>query len=192
MTGDTSALTPGDVVLLEEGDRVAADGRLIESYDLRVDESGLTGESLPVVKQPGSLDADTNLAERSNMVYMSTVVLRGRARFLITDTGMSTEVGRIAGEIQSVEERPTSFQREIDALGKRITSMIAILIALIVVLQLTVSGFTIHRSHSGLSTAEAAVRLDQYGPNRLIETPAVSPLIVRLNLRRTSDTARTP
>ncbi|NQW22459.1 MAG: cation-transporting P-type ATPase [SAR202 cluster bacterium] len=158
VTGDTSALTPGDVVLLEEGDRVAADGRLIEAYDLRVDESGLTGESLPTAKQLGLLDLTTNLAERSNMVYMSTVVLRGRAKFVVTATGMATEVGKIAAEIQSVEVRPTAFQLEIDTLGKRITTMIALLIAVIVVLQVAVSGFTLLETFvSAVALAVAAI-----------------------------------
>lgn len=158
VTRETSALVPGDVVLLEEGDRIAADGRLIEAFDLRVDESGLTGESLPVSKIPGLLDPDTNLAERTNMVYMGTVALRGRAKFVVTDTGMASEVGKIAMEIQSAQDRPTAFQREIDTLGKRITSMIAVLIGLIVVLQLTVSGFTLFETFiSAVALAVAAI-----------------------------------
>ena len=158
VTGDTANLVPGDIVLVEEGDRVPADGRLIEAFDLRVDESGLTGESLPVAKQPGLLETATNLAERSNMVYMSTVTLRGRARYLVTDTGMASEMGKIAAEIQGAEERPTAFQREVDTLGRRITSMIAVLIAVIVVVQLTVSGFTLLETFiSAVALAVAAI-----------------------------------
>ena len=158
VTGETSVLVPGDVVLLEEGDRIPADGRLIEAFDLRIDESGLTGESLPVSKQTGLLEPDTNLAERTNMVYMSTVALRGRAKLVVTETGMASEVGKIATEIQSAENRPTDFQREIDTLGKRITFMIAVLISLIVVLQLTVSGFTLFETFiSAVALAVAAI-----------------------------------
>ena len=158
LTGDTAGLVPGDIVLIEEGDRVPADGRLVEAFDLRIDESGLTGESLPVAKQPGLLESATNLAERSNMVYMSTVALRGRARYVVTDTGMASEMGKIAAEIQGAEERPTAFQREVDTLGRRITSMIAVLIFVIVVVQLTVSGFTLLETFiSAVALAVAAI-----------------------------------
>ncbi|MBI3988303.1 MAG: cation-transporting P-type ATPase [candidate division NC10 bacterium] len=143
VTAETSLLVPGDVVLLEEGDRVPADGRLIEAYDLRLDESALTGESLPVAKTPRPLPEDTSLAERANMVYLGTVVMRGRGRFVVTGTGMGTEVGRIAEAIQTAEERPTQFQREVADLGKRLTTIIALLILLIAVLQLTLGHLTL-------------------------------------------------
>ncbi len=138
-TTDASLLAPGDVVLLEEGVRIPADGRIFEAYDLHLDESALTGESLPVAKSPHVLPDDTSLAERSNMTYSGTVVVRGRGRFMITETGMSTQVGMIAKEIQTVEEGPTHFQRQVAQLGKRITIIVSALIGLIVLLQLTIT-----------------------------------------------------
>jgi Ca2+-transporting ATPase len=139
ITKEACLLVPGDVVLLEEGDRIPTDGRILEAYGLRLDESALTGESLTVAKSSQSLPEDTGLAERSNMTYSGTVVMRGRGRFVVTETGMSTQVGMIAKEIQSVREGPTHFQRQVAELGKKITFIIVGLIALIALLQLTVA-----------------------------------------------------
>ncbi|MEE8076116.1 MAG: HAD-IC family P-type ATPase, partial [Candidatus Binatia bacterium] len=139
ITTDAYLLVPGDVVHLEEGDRVPADGRIQEAYDLRLDESALTGESLTVAKSPRSLPEGTSLAERSNMTYSGTVVMRGRGRFVVTETGMSTQVGMIAEQIQSVQEGPTHFQRQVAELGKKITIIIGGLIALIALTQLTIA-----------------------------------------------------
>jgi Ca2+-transporting ATPase len=139
ITKEACLLVPGDVVLLEEGDRLPADGRILEDYDLRLDESALTGESRIVSKSSQSLPEDTGLAERSNMTYSGTVVMRGRGRFVVTETGMSTQVGMIAEQIQSVQEGPTHFQRQVAELGKKITIIIGSLIALIALLQLTVA-----------------------------------------------------
>ncbi len=146
-------LVPGDVILLEEGDRVPADGRLLRVHDLRVDESSLTGESLPVDKQTAPVPEATPLAERSNMVYLGTAAVAGRARAVITQTGMDTQVGAIAEAVQGVSEGPTPFQREVGTLGRRITGIIGVLIVLIAVLQLTVGGLGL------LETFIAAVAL---------------------------------
>ncbi len=133
-------LVPGDVVLLEEGDRIPADGRVLRAHDLRLDEASLTGESMPVAKQVEPVGAETPLAERASMVYGGTVVASGRGRFVVTHTGMATEIGEIASAVQSLEEGPTPFQREVADLGRRITAVIGALILVIVVLQLTVGG----------------------------------------------------
>jgi Ca2+-transporting ATPase len=133
-------LVPGDVVVLEEGDRIPADGRLLEANELRVDESALTGESLPVQKGTEPLPGDAELAERTNMVYLATVAVGGRGRLVVSGTGMATEVGKVAEAVQAVEERPSRFQREVAELGRRITTIIAVLIVVIAVLQLTVVG----------------------------------------------------
>ncbi|HEX2765078.1 MAG TPA: cation-transporting P-type ATPase [Candidatus Limnocylindria bacterium] len=133
-------LVPGDLVLLEEGDRVPADGRIVRAHDLRVDESSLTGESMPVDKTTDALPADTPLAERANMAFMGTAVSSGRGRFVVTSTGMATEIGAIAEAVQGVEEGPTPFQREVGQLGRQITLIVGILIVGIAVLQLTVGG----------------------------------------------------
>jgi len=112
-------LVPGDVVLLETGVLVPADGRLVESANLRVQEAALTGESEPVEKYPQTLSgADLLLGDRRNMVYMGTVVTYGRGVAVVTDTGMNTELGRIAEMIQTVEREPTPLQRRLAQLGR--------------------------------------------------------------------------
>jgi Ca2+-transporting ATPase len=133
-------LVPGDVVLVEEGDRIAADGRLVRALDLRIDEASITGESMPVEKSVEPLEPGTPLAERANMVYLGSSVLAGRGRYVVTATGMQTEVGAIAEAVQGVQEGPTPFQREVAGLARRITAAIAVLIVVIAVLQLTIGG----------------------------------------------------
>ena len=133
---DAEVLVPGDVVLLEEGSRVPADGRLISSIALSIDEAALTGESVPVGKQTEPVVAGASLADRSCMAYSGTVVMRGRGRLLVTQTGMRTEVGKIAEDVQRVNDEPTVFRREVGRLATRIGWAVAALIAAVVVLQL--------------------------------------------------------
>ena len=103
-------LVPGDIVLLDAGDRVPADGRLIATFSLEINESTLTGESLPVGKQVAALsNPDTPLAERLNMAYMNTMVTRGRAEMLVTATGMLTEMGKLSLQLASVDEGPARY-----------------------------------------------------------------------------------
>jgi len=112
-------LVRGDVVLLEAGNLVPADGRLVEGANLRVQESALTGESEPVEKDPATLEEeDTPLGERSGMVYLSTVVARGRGLFVVTETGMATELGKIAAMIQAAGPEQTPLQRRLNEVGK--------------------------------------------------------------------------
>jgi len=125
----------GDIVLIEEGDEVPADARLIESKDLAVDESSLTGESESVKKEAKILKEDIPLVERRNLLFMTTVVSRGKGRAVVVETGMNTEVGKIAEEIRESKERPTSFQLELNALGKKITYAVIGIIAFILPVQ---------------------------------------------------------
>jgi P-type Ca2+ transporter type 2C len=114
-----SELVPGDVVLLEAGNLVPADGRLLESVNLRVEEAALTGESEPVEKYPTALEEeDTPLGERADMVYSSTVVAMGRGLFVVTETGMATELGKIASMIQTTHREQTPLQRRLNQVGK--------------------------------------------------------------------------
>jgi P-type Ca2+ transporter type 2C len=114
-----SELVPGDVVLLEAGNLVPADGRLLEGANLRVQESALTGESEPVNKDPAALEEeDTPLGERAGMVYSSTVVASGRGLFVVTETGMATELGKIAAMIQAADSEQTPLQRRMNQVGK--------------------------------------------------------------------------
>ena len=127
-------LVPGDIVLMEAGDQVPADGRLLESANLQVRESALTGEAHGASKQAQlSLPESTPLADRKNLVFQGTEVLQGRAKVLITNTGMKTELGRIATMLQSVENDPTPLQKRMDQLGNVLVSGSLILVALVVV-----------------------------------------------------------
>ena len=114
-------LVPGDIVVLEEGDRVPADVRLIEAEDLEVDESPLTGESVPVEKDPGALlPPEAQVYERVNMAYMGTYVVRGRGVGVVVATGMGTELGRIAASLERVEAEESLLERELDRFGRRL------------------------------------------------------------------------
>lgn len=114
---DADELVPGDVLVLETGDRVAADARILESAELHADESALTGESEPVHKHSNTLDKETPLADRTNMVWSSTAVTAGRGRALIVATGMDTALGRIAGDVQETEREETPLQKRLARLG---------------------------------------------------------------------------
>ncbi|MYF65502.1 MAG: cation-transporting P-type ATPase, partial [Chloroflexi bacterium] len=155
---DAKVLVPGDVVLLEEGSRIPADGRVISSIDLSVDEAALTGESLPVRKNTQPVSADAALAERFCMAYSGTVVMRGRGRMLIARTGMQTEVGGIAAEVQTTESEPTVFQREISRLAARIGWAVAVLIGIVAVLQLVTGDLSLLETFiTAVALAVAAV-----------------------------------
>jgi len=121
---DAADLVPGDLVLLEAGDRVPADGRLLVAAAVEVDESALTGESQPVGKDTAAVIATPGqkvpLAERTCMAYLNTTLTRGRAELVVTGTGMATEVGAIAEMLQHSDEAPTPLQVQLDAVGKRI------------------------------------------------------------------------
>jgi P-type Ca2+ transporter type 2C len=115
------ALVPGDLVLLQEGDKIPADLRLLSAADLEVEEAALTGESLPVAKDAMSeVEPGAALADRVTMAFMGTRVTRGRARALVVSTGMHTELGSIAGMLAKVSEEPTPLQRQLERFGKDI------------------------------------------------------------------------
>ena len=126
-------LVPGDLLLLEEGARVPADARVLATHDLETVEAALTGESGKLAKDPEPVPEDISLAERASMVYMNTDVVRGRGRALVVATGMATEVGAIASELQRAEDRRTPFQEEVDRLGRRLGIGAGIVIALVAV-----------------------------------------------------------
>ncbi len=115
----SSDIVPGDIIILETGNIVPADGRLIEAVNLDVEEAPLTGESVPVGKDAGKVyHSKAAVADRRNTVYRGTTVTRGRGIVAVTNTGMQTELGRIAGLLQSVEEERTPLQRRLDHLAK--------------------------------------------------------------------------
>lgn len=125
-------LVPGDIVLLEAGDHVPADGRLILGAGVEVDESALTGESHPVAKHTSPLtDPHTAIGDRVNMMYMNTMLTRGRAELVVTATGIRTEMGRLSEELAATEESPTPLQVQLDSLGKRLGVIALTLVGLL-------------------------------------------------------------
>lgn len=113
-------LVPGDIVILEGGDIVTADMRLIEAAKLQADESTLTGESLPVGKQLEVLAADTPVMDRSNFVFKGTAITRGSAKGVVVDIGIATELGRISKLVTEAEAHQTPLEKRLDALGRRL------------------------------------------------------------------------
>ena len=115
---DSSKLVPGDVIILEAGDKIPADARLFKIANLNVNESSLTGESIPVTKKLDSLSVDTYVADRKNMVYSGTAVTYGRARAFVTSTGMRTEFGKIAKEVTTTTKEKTPLEIRTESIGK--------------------------------------------------------------------------
>src|SRR5579883_1458486 len=130
---DSKELVPGDVMLLEAGVQVSADGRLLDAANLQIRESALTGEAQAVNKRvEPELPSDTPLGDRINLVYQGTEVLQGRATAVVTNTGMQTELGRIATMLQSVETEATPLQKRMQQLSKALVAGALALVALVV------------------------------------------------------------
>ncbi len=169
-------LVPGDIVLLEAGDKLPADGRLLQSHAAEIDESTLTGESNPVAKDAEAfVPPDAPLAERANMAYMNTVVTRGRLEMLVTATGMATEIGRIAGLMQSVPEPATPLQSQLDRLGKRLAVIAGTVVTLIFALALYQGATLGQAALTAITLAVAAI------PEGL---PAMVTITLALGMRR--------
>jgi len=143
-SGDTveiaiDELVPGDIVLLEAGDRVPADGRMLFGANVSVDESSLTGESVPVEKDAQvEISVDSPLGDRRNMVYMNTTVVRGRAEVIVTETGMSTEIGRVAELITSAKVTKTPLERQLDGLSRRLAIIAGVAATVVFIAQLII------------------------------------------------------
>lgn len=119
-------IVPGDILVLTAGDRVAADARVFEATNLKIDESMLTGESTTVEKKPGVLPEDTPLAERENMVFYGTIVTYGKGKAVVVSTGMNTELGKIARSLQEVKKEKTPLEKKMDEIGKALTLLMLI------------------------------------------------------------------
>ncbi len=124
-------VVPGDIVLLEAGDMVVADGRILENFSLQVNESSLTGESTNVDKQAVDLTAEAPLGDRVNMVYSSSLVTYGRATVIVTGTGMNTEIGKIAALMNATKEKKTPLQISLDQFSSRLAMVIMIISAIV-------------------------------------------------------------
>lgn len=141
---ESSNLVPGDVVILEAGDAVPADGRLIECASLKIEEAALTGESTPENKTVYTIAKDVTLGDRENMCYMGSTVVYGRGKAIITSTGMNTEMGKIAGVLSKTEQEETPLQKKLSQLGKMLSKAVLGICIFIFIFDLIVSGeFTI-------------------------------------------------
>jgi P-type Ca2+ transporter type 2C len=169
-------LVPGDVVLLRAGDRVPADVRVMQAVNLAIDEAALTGESAPVAKTTAPLDDERlPIGDRTNMAYAGTMVVRGRGQALIVETGMSTEFGRIARMVQTVEAARTPLQVNLDRLGATLGKGALAVVALIVVIGLTRGQPIVQMFMFGIALAVAVV------PEAL---PAVVTISLAIGVRR--------
>jgi Ca2+-transporting ATPase len=128
----SSQIVPGDIVIIEEGDTIPADGRVIESTSLQAAEAALTGESLPVPKDTAAITGDVALGDRHNMIFSGTAVTYGHGKAVVTATGMQTEMGRIAGLLEETQDEATPLQRELDRTGKRL-GIVVIVIAVVMI-----------------------------------------------------------
>jgi len=128
-------VVPGDLIVLDSGDRIPADARLIETIDMSTNEAPLTGESTPVSKMTNALESGLGVGDRKNMVFMGTHTTFGRGKAIITNTGMTTEFGKIAELVQSAEEEATPLERKLDDFAKRLALLTALICGLIFVLE---------------------------------------------------------
>ncbi len=129
-------VAPGDILYLESGDLVVADGRVLESVALQINESSLTGESDAVLKQTRPLLASCTLADRDNMVYSGSLVTGGRGVVVVTETGMETEIGRIASMMSTAQEKKTPLQVSLDQFGSRLAAAIMVICLIVFVLSM--------------------------------------------------------
>jgi len=129
-------VVPGDITLLEAGDRIPADGRVLEVVDLKTDEAVLTGESTPVNKELGALAEKTPVADRKNSVFMATHITYGRGKAVISSTGMNTEFGKIAEMVQTMEEEETPLKQKLERFAKKLGIIIIVVCAVIFALEL--------------------------------------------------------
>src|SRR5262249_36977190 len=130
-------IVPGDIVLVQEGDTIPADARLIESVALQTAEAALTGESLPVTKDTAAISEEVPLGDRENMVFSGTATTYGHGKAVVTATGMLTEMGRIAGLLQETPDEATPLQRELDRTGKAL-GVVVIGIAIVMIVTIIV------------------------------------------------------
>jgi Ca2+-transporting ATPase len=169
-------LVPGDLVILEAGDYIPADLRLVTCSNLKIEEASLTGESVPAEKEANiELPEDTPIGDRSNRGFMSTIVTYGRAQGIVTATGMNTEIGKIAGKIQSYSQEKTHLQRKLEQLGKYLGLAVLGICVIIFLIGLTRGEPALDMFMTAVSLAVAAV------PEGL---PAVVTIVLALGMQR--------
>ena len=169
-------LVPGDIVILETGDYIPADLRIIEAFNLKSQEAALTGESVPVEKSADKIEEEKiGIGDRVNMLFSSSLVTYGRGKGIVVETGMNTEVGKIADIINSSEETQTPLQVKLDKLGKTLGIAALAICAVIFVVGLLYGKEPVHMFMSAVSLAVAAI------PEGL---PAVSTIVLAIGVQR--------
>ncbi len=179
---DKKHVVPGDIIILEEGSKVPADCRIIENIELKSDESSLTGESLPISKKIDKLKEDTSLADRKNMLFAGTSIVRGRGKAIVVETGSNTEIGKIAKSIQQPNP-PTPLQKYLDSFGKKIGLVTLAIIVFIFLIEFFLgTGDTVELFITAISLGVAAVPeglpavvtlTASFGVNRMAEKKAL-------------------
>lgn len=150
-------LVPGDIVILEAGDYVPADGRIMEAQTFKVVEGMLTGESEPVLKHEGKIDKEVPLGDQKNMVFSGSMVVYGRATYIVTESGMKTEVGKIANLLENADNKQTPLQQKLDDFGKKLGVGIVILAAVIFAVQVSRGAELIDSFMFAIAIAVAAI-----------------------------------
>ncbi|GAB6137584.1 cation-translocating P-type ATPase [Halanaerobaculum tunisiense] len=172
---EADQVVPGDLLVLEEGDRITADGRLVTADNLSIAEAALTGESEAVTKQVEKLAAETPLAERSNMVFMGTAVTRGNGMAVVTGTGTDTEMGQISNLLQETESEETPLEKRLDQMGKSLIVLTLIIAALVSVVGIFIGREVVEMVKTGIALAIAAV------PEGL---PAVATIALAIGMKK--------
>jgi Ca2+-transporting ATPase len=170
-----SELAPGDLVVLETGDYVPADVRIVESVNLKIEEAALTGESVPVEKETAALEGDIGLGDQVNCGFMSTLVTYGRGQGIVTSTGMATVIGKIAEMIQEEEEEATPLQKKLNQLGKVLGTACLAICAVVFLMGLLRGEPVLEMFMTSISLAVAAI------PEGL---PAVVTIVLALGMQR--------
>ncbi|MFO7815211.1 MAG: cation-transporting P-type ATPase [Halanaerobiales bacterium] len=167
-------VVPGDILIIEEGDRVTADGRLLEADNLSLDESALTGESKPVNKHTEKIEDDVPLAETKNMIYMGTAVTRGNGIAVVTETGEKTQMGEISELLSKTVDEKTPLEEKLDQLGKSLIVITLVLAGIVSLLGIINGREIIEMLKTGIALAIAAV------PEGL---PAVATITLAIGMR---------
>ncbi|MGQ9641890.1 MAG: cation-translocating P-type ATPase [Candidatus Bathycorpusculaceae bacterium] len=148
-------VVPGDIILIEAGDRIPADARLLETVELKTEEAALTGESTPVDKGVEIVDEKTPVADRRDMVFMGTYTTYGRGKAVVVATGMNTEFGKIAEMVQAVEEEETPLKQKLERFAKKLATIIVVACAIIFVLEIIREGYHLENIVDMFMTAVA-------------------------------------
>ncbi|PIZ87500.1 MAG: hypothetical protein COX92_01085 [Candidatus Nealsonbacteria bacterium CG_4_10_14_0_2_um_filter_40_15] len=154
---NSQEIVPGDIVILNPGDKVPADGRIIDSHDLKINEMALTGEWIAAKKKPEVLPKETPLADRDNMVYMGTIVEDGKGKVIVTETGINTEIGKVATMIRETPEEKTPYQKKLAHFSKIVGIVIAVICFGIFLEGMATGGEFIEMFTTAVAVAVAAI-----------------------------------